>query len=226
MKPPCMFDQAIIRAASASGGARPRSRAARSPALQAAANGSASKCGRASRLAVMSPKPSPTVAMSGVPRSSRAALSPTISAALAAAAPVMSTTPLQPPRRKASVMRISDSHSCAVHGAPGIEWLNGSAHGTARCAMIHSPVAKCDQVSPSPKTLGEKVDSANRKIAIAAKPSPVSEAPEASSLRKRTIGKAMDMPQACQGRNNAALKRRPPSRSRRLPAETPSVWTA
>ena len=55
-------------------------------------------------------------------------------------------------------MRISDSHSCAVHGAPGIEWLNGSTRGTAPCASIHSPVARCDHVSPSPSTAGEKAD--------------------------------------------------------------------
>ena len=59
-------------------------------------------------------------------------------------------------------------------------------------------------VSPLPKTLAEKVERANRKVAIAAKPSPASGAPEASSLRKRTIGKAKDMSQACRSRNNAA----------------------
>ena len=129
MKPPCMFAHAVISAASPSGGARPRSRAAISPAPQAAASGSASTCGRASRFAVTSERPIATVATSGAPRSSRAALNPTISAAAAAAAPVNSTTPLHPPRRKASASRTSDSHSCAVHGAPAIEWLNGSARG-------------------------------------------------------------------------------------------------
>ena len=172
MKPPCMLAHAVISAASASGGARPRSAAAMSPALQAAASGKASMCGRASRLAVASPKPSPTIAMSGAPRRLRAALKPTISAAAATAAAVRSTTPLQPPRRKASVMRTSDSHSCAIHGAPGIDWLNGSARGAAPWAMIHSPVARCEKVSPSPSTLGENAASANRAIAIAARPSP------------------------------------------------------
>ena len=81
-----------------------------------------------------------------------------ISAAPAAAAAVRRTTPLQPAPRNARVIRISDSHSCAVHGAPGIEKLNGSARGTAPCASIHSPVARCDQVSPSPSTAGEKAD--------------------------------------------------------------------
>ena len=76
MKPPCMFAHAIISAASASGGARPRSRAAMSPAPQAAASGSASTCGRASRFAVTSERPIATVAMSGAPRSSRAARQP------------------------------------------------------------------------------------------------------------------------------------------------------
>ena len=84
----------------------------------------------------------------------------------------MSTTPLQPPRRKASASSTSDSHSCATHGAPGIEWLNGSARGEAPWAMIHSPVARCEKVSPSPSTAGEKAASANRAIAIAARPSP------------------------------------------------------
>ena len=152
MKPPCIFAQAVISAASPSGGARLRSRAARSAALQAAASGSASTWGRASRFAVTSERPIATVATSGAPRSSRAALSPTISAAVAAATPVKRTTPLHPPRRKASASRTSDSHSCAVQGAPGIEWLNGSARGAAPWAMIHSPVATCDQVSPSPST--------------------------------------------------------------------------
>ena len=174
-------------------------------------------CGRASRLTVTSPRPSPTITTSGPPRRSRAALRPTIRAALAAAAPVRSTTPLHPPRRKASVSRISASHSCAVHGAPGIEWLNGSARGTPPCAMIHSPVARCDQVSPSPRTLGEKAESANRKIAIAAKPSPARRASEAGSLSERTSGKATDISRACQSRNNAALNRRPRPRRPRLP---------
>ena len=100
----------------------------------------------------MSERPSATVRTSGAPRSWRAAVSPTISAAVAAAAPVNSTTPLHPAKRKASASRTSESHSCAVHGAPGIEWLNGSARGAAPWAMIHSPVATCDQVSPSPST--------------------------------------------------------------------------
>ena len=75
--------------------------------------------------------------------------------AVAACEKVNSTTPFHPPKRKASVSRISESHSCAVHGAPGIEWLNGSARGTAPWAKIHWPVAICDQVSPSPSTWGE-----------------------------------------------------------------------
>ena len=129
MNPPCMFTHAVMSAASPSGGARPRSRAAISPAPQAAAIGSARTWGRASRFAVTSERPIATVAMSGAPRSSRAALNPTISAASAAAAPVNSTTPLHPPRRKTSDSRTSDSHSCAVHGSPAIEWLNGSTCG-------------------------------------------------------------------------------------------------
>ena len=65
MNPPCMFTHAVMSAASPSGGARPRSRAAISPAPQAAASGSASTCGRASRFAVTSERPIATVAMSG-----------------------------------------------------------------------------------------------------------------------------------------------------------------
>ena len=57
MKPPCRFTHAIISAANPSGGARLRSRAAMSPALQAAAIGSASTWGRASRFAVTSERP-------------------------------------------------------------------------------------------------------------------------------------------------------------------------
>jgi hypothetical protein len=207
MKPPCMLTQAAISAASPSGGARPRARAAMSPALQAAASGSASTCGRASRFAVTSERPIATVAMRGAPRSSRAALNPTISAAAAAAAPVDSTTPLHPPTRKASASKISDSHSCAVHGASDIEWLNGSARGAAPWAMIHSPVATCDQVSPSPSTWGEKAASVNRKIAIAARPSPASRVSDGSSLTERANGKAKDISSACQSRDNATLNR-------------------
>ena len=90
-------------------------------------------------------------------------------------------------------MSTSDSHSCATHGAPGIEWLNGSARGAAPWAMIHSPVARCENVSPSPRTAGEKAASANMAIAIAARPSPARRASAPSSLAERTNGKAKDI---------------------------------
>jgi len=182
-----------MNAASPSGGAWPRSRAAIRPAPQAATSGSASTCGRASRFAVTSERPIATVATSGAPRRLRAALNPTISAASAAAAPVKSTTPLHPPRRKASASRTSDSHSCAVHGAPDIERLNGSARGAAPWSMIHSPVATCDQVSPSPSTWGAKAVSMNKEAAIAARPSPASRVSDSSLLVDRTNGKAKDI---------------------------------
>ena len=73
MKPPCMLAHRVISAASASGGERPRSRATRSPAVHAAAIGSASTCGRASRLAVNSPRPRPTVATERYPKLARRA---------------------------------------------------------------------------------------------------------------------------------------------------------
>ena len=152
-------------------------------------------------------------------------MSPTINAAVAAAAPVTSTTPLHPPKRKASASRSSDSHSCAVQGAPGIEWLNGSACGATPWAMIHSPVATCDHVSPSPSTWGEKTASVNRKIAIAATPSPACRTSDAPPLAARTNGRANDIAQACRGRNNAALNRRrwPSDARHRMAARSPSV---
>ncbi len=130
-----------------------------------------------------------------------------ISAALAAATPVMTATPLQPPQRKASVSRISDNHSCAVQGAPGIEWLKGSARGTAPWAKIHSPVARCDQVSPSPKTFSEKVDSANRHVATRARARPERRASEVCPLSERAASsRASAIPPPCRRPANIALK--------------------
>ena len=84
-----------------------------------------------------------------------------ISAAEPAAKAVRRTTPLQPVARKARVKKISDSHSCAVHGAPAMEWLNGSTRGTSPWARIQEPVATCDQVSPSLSTSGRDAAMAN-----------------------------------------------------------------
>ena len=112
--------------------------------------------------------------------------------------PVISTTPSHPSHLKAHVSRTSDSHSCAVHGAPGIEWLNGSTRGTAPCARIHSPVARCDQVSPSPRTLGENADNAKMKIATTAIARPARRASELSSLsERRRSGSTIDILRSC-----------------------------
>ena len=194
MKPPCMFAHAVISSDERRAEARGRDRARReAPAHHAAASGSASMCGRASRLAVTSPRPSPTVATSGAPRRSRAALRPTISAAAAAAAPVRSTTPLQPPTRKASVMQHFGQPFMRDPRRARHRRLNGSTCGAARWAMIHSPVARCEKVSPSPSTAGEKAASANMAIAIAARPSPAKRASAPSSLAERTNGTAKDI---------------------------------
>ena len=101
-------------------------------------------------------------------------------------------------------MRISDNHSCAIHGAPGIEWLKGSTRGTAPCAIIHSPVARCDHVSPSPSTLGEKAVTANRAIATSARTRPDARASQVSELAERAVDTASDM----SGKRAAAAIRR------------------
>jgi hypothetical protein len=59
--------------------------------------------------------------------------------------------------------------------------------------MIHSPVATCDQVSPSPSTWGAKAASVNRKTAMAAKPSPARRVSDSSLLGDRANGKAKDI---------------------------------
>ena len=120
-----------------------------------------------------------------------------MSAAPAAAAAVKSTTPLHPPQRKASVSRISDSHSCAVHGAPGIEWLKGSAARHGAVGDDRFAVARCDQASPSASRFGEAHAKANRRTAT----SPTTR-PEAwlSPLAERAAnGRAMDMARKCAG---------------------------
>src|SRR3954451_12022964 len=43
----------------------------------------------------------------------------------------------------------SDSHSCAIHGAPGIECEKGSLSGTVPCSRIQRPAAMCQNVSGS-----------------------------------------------------------------------------
>src|SRR5271155_2514954 len=73
--------------------------------------------------------------------------------------------------------------------------------------MIHSPVARCDQVSPSPSTRGEKAASVNRKSEIAARPSPASRVSDSSLLADRANGKAKDIASGCQTRDNSALNR-------------------
>ncbi len=140
MKPPCMFAHSVIRGASARGGAAFRSRASRRAALHAAASGSASTCGRARRFGSQRATPSATVTPSAAPERSRATRTPMISAAPDAATAVSRVTALKPPARKAKARRSSENHSCAVHGAPGIEWLNGSAWGAA--AMGEDPLAR------------------------------------------------------------------------------------
>src|ERR1700722_12518448 len=73
--------------------------------------------------------------------------------------------------------------------------------------MIHSPVATWDQVSPSPSTWGEKAASVNRKGAIAARPSPASRVSGSAVLADRANGKAKDIAEGCQSRDNFALNR-------------------
>src|SRR5277367_1855793 len=81
---------------------------------------------------------------------------------------------------------------------------NGSSLMGAR---IHSPVATCDHVSPSPSTWGEKAASVNRKSEIAARPSLASRVSDSSLLADRANGKAKDIASGRQTRDNSALNR-------------------
>ena len=206
MKPPCRFAHASS--------ARPRERAARGPFARgenrAAPGGQragrARTCGRASRPPTPGRGQSAITAISGgpsvrAPPAARRRTSPP-----AAAAPVSSTTPLQPAIRWRARAGLPPAIHARSRARPE---ENGERIGARDRPMpeIHSPVATCDQVSPSPSTAGENAQSANRKTAIAARPSPASRASAASSLAERTNGKAKDIARACQRCDNATLNR-------------------
>ena len=165
-------------------------------------------CGRASRPGAMRLAPSAATTRRAIPERSRAARFAMTNVAAPAAAPVSSTTPLHPAARKARAKRSSESHSCAVHGAPAKVKEKGSARGTAPCWRIHSPVARCDQVSPSLSAAGEKAASAKTASAMQQRRRPRPGArPRAPRSRDRRRAEARSTcARAWQRRDNFGLR--------------------
>ncbi len=206
-KPPCRLAHSAISGRSQGEGARARSRARNRRSHHSASAGRARMCGRASRPGAMRLALSAATTRSAIPERSRAARFAMTNAARPAAAPVSSVTPPHPAARKASARRSSASHSCAVHGAPAKAKEKGSARGTAPCWRIHSPVARCVQVSPSLSTAGEKAASANIASAISSGAgSAAREAAPAAFAGPEAEGSAIDIGAAWQRRDNVGLR--------------------
>lgn len=120
MKPPCRLAHSVITGSSHRLGARPNSLARTRPMVQTIIIGMARICGLASRwLAVrMTDSVANISAWTGSKERSKARVS---SATLNAnASAVRATTAVHDPRACALAINTSDSHSCAVHGAPRI----------------------------------------------------------------------------------------------------------